>query len=392
MEKFRGVDYYGIDELLTEEQRMTRDAVRDWVEAKFLPVVSQHHRDGTFPIELAKDLGEMGVFGATLKGYGCAGLDNVAYGLIMQELERGDSGLRSFASVQSGLVMYPIYSYGTPEQKDRWLPKLQSGQALGCFGLTEPDHGSDPGSMKTRAVKKGDRYVLNGAKMWITNGPIADHFIVTAVTRPEGKALGISTFIVDKTMPGFRVGQHIEKMGNRTSTTAEILFEDCEVPEDNLLGQLDMGFVGTTRLILGWERSVLLAPALGGQRANLEACVAYAKERQQFGRPIAKFQAVRHMIADMQIRYELGRNLIHRVAWHLDTGEDPPMVEAAVAKLQVSEAGQQTARDAIQIHGGVGYTPELHVERTLRDAMLGTIGAGTSEIQRGIIARSILSL
>ena len=156
MEKFRGVDYYGIDDLLTEEQRMMRDAVRDWVEAKFLPIVIQHHRDGTFPMELAKDLGEMGVFGATLKGYGCAGLDNVAYGLIMQELERGDSGLRSFASVQSGLVMYPIYSYGSDAQKERWLPRLQSGDALGCFGLTEPDHGSDPGGMKTRALRKGN--------------------------------------------------------------------------------------------------------------------------------------------------------------------------------------------------------------------------------------------
>jgi len=162
MEKFRGVDYYGFEELLTEEQRMVRDAVRDWVEGKFLPIVAQHHRDGTFPMELAKDLGEMGVFGATLKGYGCAGLDHVAYGLIMQELERGDSGLRSFASVQSGLVMYPIYTYGTDAQKDKWLPRLQSGEALGCFGLTEPDFGSDPGGMKTRAVKTGNEYVLNG--------------------------------------------------------------------------------------------------------------------------------------------------------------------------------------------------------------------------------------
>ena len=180
MEKFRGVDYYGIDDLLTEEQRMMRDAVRDWVEAKFLPVVSQHHRDGTFPMELATDLGEMGVFGATLTGYGCAGLDNVAYGLIMQELERGDSGLRSFASVQSGLVMYPIHAYGSDAQKERWLPRLQSGEALGCFGLTEPDHGSDPGSMKTRAVRKGNEYMLNGTKLWITNGSVADVAVVWA--------------------------------------------------------------------------------------------------------------------------------------------------------------------------------------------------------------------
>ena len=167
MEKFRGVDYYGFDELLTEEQRMMRDAVRDWVEAKFLPVVSQHHRDGTFPMELAKDLGEMGVFGATLKGYGCAELDNVAYGLIMQELERGDSGLRSFASVQSGLVMYPIFSYGSDAQKERWLPRLRSGAALGCCGLRAPEHGSDPGGMKTRAREEGNEDVLKGTKLWI---------------------------------------------------------------------------------------------------------------------------------------------------------------------------------------------------------------------------------
>ena len=204
MEKFRGVDYYGFDELLTEEQRMMRDAVRDWVEAKFLPIVSQHHRDGTFPMELAKDLGEMGVFGATLKGYGCAGLDNVAYGLIMQELERGDSGLRSFASVQSGLVMYPIYSYGSDAQKERWLPRLQSGAALGCFGLTEPDHGSDPGGMKTRAVKKGNEYVLNGTKLWITNGSVADVAVVWA----KGDDGEIGGYLVEKGTPGLQHDGH----------------------------------------------------------------------------------------------------------------------------------------------------------------------------------------
>src|SRR5256886_3850236 len=174
MEKFRGVDYYGIEDLLSEEERMIRDAVRDWVETEFLPIVAEHHRAATFPVELFPKLGELGVFGATLKGYGCAGLNNVAYGLIMQELERGDSGLRSAASVQSGLVMYPIYTYGSDAQKDRWLPRLATGEAIGCFGLTEPDYGSDPGGMKTRALRKGDAYVLNGTKLWITNGSVAD--------------------------------------------------------------------------------------------------------------------------------------------------------------------------------------------------------------------------
>src|ERR671935_782910 len=174
MEKFRGVDYYGIETLLSEDERMIRDAVRDWVEAEFVPIVAEHHRAGTFPVKLIPQLGELGVFGATLKGYGCAGLNNVAYGLIMQELERGDSGLRSAASVQSGLVMYPIYSYGSEAQKDTWLAAMARGDKVGCFGLTEPDHGSDPGGMKTRAMRRGDAWVLNGTKLWITNGSIPD--------------------------------------------------------------------------------------------------------------------------------------------------------------------------------------------------------------------------
>src|SRR5258706_8376483 len=180
MEKFRGVAYYGIEGLLSEEERMIRDAVRDWVEAEFLPLITDHHRAGTFPVELIPKLGELGVFGATLKGYGCAGLSNVAYGLIMQELERGDSGLRSAASVQSGLVMYPIYASGSEPQKQQWLPELATGAKVGCFGLTEPDYGSDPGGMKTRASKKGNEYVLNGTKLWITNGSIADVAVVWA--------------------------------------------------------------------------------------------------------------------------------------------------------------------------------------------------------------------
>src|SRR3989475_9671529 len=174
MEKFRGVDYYGVEDLLSEEERMVRDAVRDWVETEFLRVVTEHHRAGTFPLELIPKLGELGVFGATLKGYGCAGLNNVAYGLIMQELERGDSGLRSAASVQSSLVMYPIHAYGSDAQRERWLPALAAGTKVGCFGLTEPDHGSDPGGMRARAVRTGDGWILNGTKLWITNGSIAD--------------------------------------------------------------------------------------------------------------------------------------------------------------------------------------------------------------------------
>src|SRR5258708_222712 len=243
MEKFRGVDYYGIDDLLTEEQRMMRDAVRDWVEAKFLPVVSQHHRDGTFPMELAGDLGEMGVFGATLKGYGCAGLDHVAYGLIMQELERGDSGLRSFASVQSGLVMDPIHSYGSDAPKDRWLPRLQAGEALGCFGLTEPDHGSDPGSMKTRAVKKGNEYVLNGTKLWITNGSAADVAVVWA----KGDDGEIGGYLVEKGTPGYTTLDIHGKFSMGPSLTSEPAFPHCKTPPHHHLRPLHAGRWGNRR-------------------------------------------------------------------------------------------------------------------------------------------------
>src|SRR5262245_10076580 len=216
MEKFRGVDYYGIEALLSEDERMVRDAVRDWVEAEFIPVVAEHHRAGTFPVELIPKLGEMGVFGANLKGYGCAGLNNVAYGLIMQELERGDSGLRSFASVQGSLVMYPLYSFGSDAQKERWLPELAAGRKIGCFGLTEPDFGSNPSGMLSRAVKDGNQWVLNGTKRWITNGSIADIAVVWARTEE-----GIRGFLVEKGTKGFTAPEQKGKFSLRASVTSE---------------------------------------------------------------------------------------------------------------------------------------------------------------------------
>src|SRR5437867_7555161 len=231
MEKFRGVDYYAIEDLLSEEERMVRDAVRDWVEAEFLPVVTEHHRAGTFPMELVPKLGELGVFGATLKGYGCAGLNNVAYGLIMQELERGDSGLRSFASVQSGLVMYPIHRYGSEAHRERWLPALQQGTAIGCFGLTEPDHGSDPGAMKTRATRKGDACVLNGTKLWITNGSIADVGLIWA----KGDDGEFGGYLVERGTPGFATLDIPGKFSMRASITSELSFQDCRMPAEKRL-------------------------------------------------------------------------------------------------------------------------------------------------------------
>src|SRR5258705_7255873 len=231
MEKFRGVDYYAIEGLLSEEARQIRDAVRDWVGAEFLPLITDHHRAGTFPVALIPKLGELGVFGATLKGYGCAGLNNVAYGLIMQELERGDSGLRSAASVQSALVMYPIYTYASDAQKDRWLPGLAKGERVGCFGLTEPDHGSDPGGMKTRAVRREDGYVLNGTKLWITNGSIADVAVVWA----KGDDGEIGGYLVERGTPRYSTLDIPGKFSMRASLTSELAFQDCRIPLENKL-------------------------------------------------------------------------------------------------------------------------------------------------------------
>jgi butyryl-CoA dehydrogenase len=384
---------------ITKDQQAVYDAAREFASREVFPTVLERDKHERWDDALWKKMADAGLVGAPFpEEYGGTGLSALETCLAQEGFVHGghDGGLAMAWGASTILCGVPIWKLGTEAQKQRYLPKMCSGEWVGAFCLSEAGSGSDAAAMKTRAVKQGDKYILNGSKMWITNGPIAHHFVVTAVTEPEAKAFGISTFLVDADLPGFKVGQRIDKMGMNTSKTAEILFEDCEVPEENLLGDLNSGFVGTAKLILGWERSTMLAGALGGQRANIDTVCRYANERVQFNRPIAKFQAVRHMIADMKIRYEIGRNLIHRVAYQLDSmndgGDDPPLVDAAVAKVQVSEAAQKTARDAIQILGGVGYTKEYHVERSLRDAILTTIGAGSSEIQRGIIARSELEI
>ena len=380
---------------ISAEQQALYEAARALGEKEVQPSVLERDKSGRWDWSIWKKMGAAGLLGAPFpEEYGGTALGAVDTCLLKEAFTYGghDGGVSLAWGASSILCGVPIWKLGTEAQKKKYLPGMCKGDTIGAFCLSEPNSGSDAAAMKTRAEKKGDRYILNGTKMWITNGPIANHMIVTAVTEPGAKAFGISSFIVDANSKGFKVGQHIDKMGVRTSLTSEILFEDCEVPEENLLGELNSGFVGTVKLIFGWERSCLLASSLGGMRANLERCVRYAQERVQFGKPIGRFQAVRHMLADMKMRYELSRNLIWRVAWHLDQDTEPPLVDAAVAKTFVSEASQKVSRDAIQIHGGNGFTTEYHVERSLRDAMLGTIGGGTSEVQRSIIARSILDL
>src|SRR5262252_5638206 len=354
MSDYRGVDYYGIEALLSEEQRMVRDAVREWVEKEFVPIVSQHHRDGTFPLEVAKPLGEMGVFGATLTGYGCAGLDNVAYGLIMQELERGDSGLRSFASVQSGLVMYPIYTYGSEAQKEKWLPRLQSGEALGCFGLTEPDHGSDPGSMATRAIKKGNEYVLNGTKLWITNGSVAEVAVVWA----KGDDGEIGGYLVERGTPGFSTLDIHGKFSMRASITSELAFADCKISLENKLPNVKglrgpLGCLSQARYGIAWG-------AIGAAMGCYDWALRYSQQRIQFGKP-------------------------------KDEGAARPQ-QISMAKRNNVQMALDTARMARDILGAAGIVDEHPIIRHMMNLETVNTYEGTHDIHTLIVGRDITGL
>src|SRR5512134_1838611 len=285
-------DFYGTDELLTEDERMIRDAVRGWVEDRVLPIIADHYLAGTFPKELIPEMAELGLLGAGIDGYGCPGLGAVAYGLILQELERGDSGIRSFASVQGSLVMWPIRHYGSEEQRKRWLPALASGKAIGCFGLTEPDHGSDPGGMETRAVRRGDRYILNGAKAWITNGSVADVSVVWARTED-----GVRGFLVEKGTPGYTTKDHEGKFSLRASVTSELILQDVEVPLDAMLPEAQglkapLACLTQARYGIAWGTT-------GLAMAVLDEALRYARTRTQFGKPIAAFQLQQRKLAWM---------------------------------------------------------------------------------------------
>src|SRR5438046_211480 len=385
MEKFRGVDYYGIDGLLSEDERMIRDTVRDWVESEFLPLVTEAHRQGTFPTHLIPKLGEMGVFGATLKGYGCAGLNNVAYGLIMQELERGDSGLRSAASVQSGLVMYPIYAYGSEGQKETWLPELATGAKIGCFGLTEPDYGSDPGGMKTRASKQGNEYVLNGTKLWITNGSIADIAGVWA-KEDDGEIYG---FLVEKGTPGFSTLDIHGKFSMRASITSELALQDVRVPLENKLPNVKglrgpLGCLSQARYGIAWG-------AVGAAMACYDWSLQYAQQRIQFGKPIASFQLVQQKLVWMVTEITKAQLLVLQLGRLKDAGTVRPQ-HVSMAKMNNVQIALDAARMARDILGAAGIVDEHPIIRHMLNLETVNTYEGTHDIHTLIVGRDVTGL
>ena len=378
-------DFFHVDSLLSDEERMTRDAVRNWVEKRFLPVVKQHHRDETFPTELTPELAELGVFGANIDGYGCAGMNNVAYGLVMQELERGDSGLRSFVSVQGALVMYPIHAYGNEQQRSAFLPKLATGEMIGCFGLTEPDHGSDPGSMKTRARRDGDNWIINGAKMWITNGSVADIAIVWARDE-EGVVRG---FIVDTASPGFSAPQMKGKFSLRASITSELVLENVVVPDSRRLPNVEglkgpLGCLTQARYGISWG-------ATGAAMACYEASLKYAKERIQFDVPLASFQLIQVKLADMLTEIVKAQLLALQLGRLKDQG-DYNFAQVSMAKMNNVNIALEIARTARDLHGANGITDEYPVIRHMMNLETVKTYEGTHDIHRLIIGNAITGI
>ncbi|MEE8314233.1 MAG: acyl-CoA dehydrogenase family protein [Myxococcota bacterium] len=379
---FESLDFYRIDDELSDEERIARDAVREFVERDFLPRVVEHIRqDGSFPLELVPKMADLGLFGANLHGYGCAGMNNVAYGLVMQELERGDSGLRSFASVQGALCMYPIYAYGTDEQKDRWLPAMARGERIGCFGLTEPDYGSDPGGMLSRAERRGDRWILNGTKRWITNGSIADVAIVWA-----GTDEGIQGFLVEKDFSGFEARDMKGKFSLRASITSELFLSDVEVPEENRLSGVTglrgpLGCLTQARYGIAWG-------ALGAALACFDEARRYSKDRVVFGRPLASLQIPQQKLVWMATEITKGQLLALRLGRLKDRGElHHSMV--SMAKMNNVDIALQVARLARDMLGANGIVDDYCSMRHMLNLETVRTYEGTHDIHTLVLGREL---
>jgi alkylation response protein AidB-like acyl-CoA dehydrogenase len=380
-----------LDFSLNEEQTLLKQTVRDFAEAELRPHSREWDEKQEFPREVFTKLGELGLMGVVWPAeYGGSGLSTLDYAIVMEELARVDAGVALSVAAHNSLCSGHIFLAGSEEQKKKYLTPLAKGQKVGAWGLTENSAGSDAGGTKTTAVRQGEHWVLNGSKTFITNGRLADVAVVMAVTDKTKGKKGISAFVVERGTPGFRAGKKEDKLGVRSSDTSELVFEDCRIPAGNLLGKEGMGFVDTLR-ILDRGRIGIAAFSLGIAQASLEESMKYAKDRRQFGHAIAEFQAVQFKIADMSTHVEAARLLTWRAAFLRDSGQDHTL-QSSQAKLYASEIAVAAALDAIQIHGGYGYIKEYPVERYLRDAKLGTIGEGTSEVQRLVIARELLGL
>ena len=378
-----------IDQLLTDEERAARDTVARFVDEKVLPSIGQHFRDGTFPAHLIPGLAELGVLGANLQGYGCAGMNTVSYGLILQELERGDSGLRSFASVQGSLCMFPIHAYGSEEQKQRFLPGMAQGRVIGCFGLTEPDFGSNPGGMKARARKDGDTWVLNGSKAWITNGAIADVAVVWAKTE-EGGAESVRGFLVEKGMPGFSAREIPGKFSLRASVTSELSFQDVRVPERNVLPKVT-GLKGPLSCLNNARLGIAFA-VTGAAIACFEGAREYALSRTQFdGKSIAGYQLTQEKLADMLQEIVKAQLLGLRVMRLKDEGKVTPVM-VSLAKRNNVKAALEIARTARGIYGANGITDAYPPVRHMLNLESVFTYEGTHEVHTLVLGKAITGI
>jgi glutaryl-CoA dehydrogenase len=385
MTGYRGVDFYRLDDQLSDDEKLVRATVREFVTAKVLPVIDRHFEEGTFPTDLIREMASLGLFGANLpEEYGCAGMNNVAYGLVMQELERGDSGLRSFVSVQGALAMYAIYAFGSEEQKRRWLPRLAAGDAIGCFGLTEPDHGSDPGGMITRAEVRSGEWVLNGAKSWITNGTVADVAVVWA--KVDGRVRG---FLVERGTRGFSAPEIKHKMSLRASITSQLIFDDCVIPQDNLLPLSDglkspLSCLNQARYGIAWG-------ALGAAMACYHTAVEYAGARKQFGRPIGGFQLVQEKLAFMLTEITKAQLLALQLGRLKDAGR-LHFTQTSLAKRNNVAIALDVARMARDILGANGISLEFPVIRHMCNLESVKTYEGTHDVHALILGQSITGI
>ena len=385
MSRFPGLDFLQIDDLLSEDARLVRDTVRAWVDERFKPLIEDCNRDSRFPIELVPEMAELDLFGATIDEYDLPGLDNVSYGLIMQELERGDSGLRSFVSVQSSLVMYPIYTFGSQAQRDRWIPALASGEAIGCFGLTEPDFGSNPGGMRTTARRDGDGWVLNGAKQWITNGSIADVAVVWAQTDD-----GVRGFLVEKGTPGFTARDQHGKFSLRASVTSELGFQDCRIPAANLLPET-VG-VKNALMCLNQARYGIAWGGLGAAMDCYQTALDYAKQRIQFGgQPIASHQLVQEKLVWMLSEITKGQLLALRLGQLKDAGK-LKHYQVSMGKRNNVWVARECARLARDILGANGIVDDYPVIRHMMNLESVFTYEGTHDIHGLILGEAVTGI